>query len=115
MANEVDEYIRNQKSPQKEICIELRRIIFETFPEIEESMRWGVPMYGMDTYYIGALKDSVNLGFKIEGLTKDELKLFNGSGKTMRHIKIKTLEEIDRAKVVELLKLVASKKYWRKG
>lgn len=107
MSKEIQEYIDKQKSPQKEICTELRKIVLKTFPEIEEEMRWGVPVYGKDKYYIGALRDHVNMGFKIEGLSNSEKKLFEGSGKTMRHIKLHSVEDIDENEIVRLMKLVA--------
>ena len=43
MNKEVDDYIEKQKSPQKEICQELRKIILKTFPDIKEEMKLGVP------------------------------------------------------------------------
>ena len=58
----VDEYIEKQKSPQKEICQKLRQIILNSYPDILEEMKYGVPYYG-DKYYIVALKTHVNLGF----------------------------------------------------
>ncbi len=109
MNKTVDEYIEKQKSPQKEICQELRRIVFQTFPQIKEEMKWGVPTYAKGKYYIVALKDHVNLGFSLRGLSKEEQKLFQGSGKTMRHIEIRSLKEINENKVAELLELV-----WKK-
>lgn len=57
-------------------------------------------------FYIGALKDHVNLGFAISGLTKEEADLFEGQGKTMRHIKIRTIQDIDKEKLAKLLKMV---------
>ena len=101
----VTEYIEKQKDPQKEICNKLREIIFNTFPDIEEKMKYGVPYYD-DKYYIVALKNNVNLGFSIKNLNTEEIKLFEGTGKTTRHVKIKSLKEIDREKVLELLKLI---------
>lgn len=86
--NKVDEYVNKQKSPQKEICQKLKRIIFDTFPGIEEEMKWGVPAYGNEKYYIVALEDHVNLGFSSKGLTKEDMALFDGGGKTTRHIEI---------------------------
>ena len=59
----VDEYIRKQTYPQKEICLQLRGIIFGVFPGIEEKMKWGVPTYAKGRFYFVALKDHVNLGF----------------------------------------------------
>jgi hypothetical protein len=42
-------------------------------------MKWGVPTYYGGTYYIVALKDHVNLGFSVAGLSTVELKLLSGS------------------------------------
>jgi hypothetical protein len=106
MNNDVKRYIEAQGSPQKEICKKLREIIVRTFPEITEEMKWGVSSYGKGEYYFVALKDHVNLGFSLKGLSKEEIAFFEGAGKTMRHIKIYSLDEIDEKKVVHLLKLV---------
>jgi hypothetical protein len=105
MDNKVKEYIEKQKSPQKEICQKLREIISSTFPNIKEEMKYGVPYYG-DKYYIVALKTHVNLGFLIKDLTKEEIAVFEGSGKTTRHIKINSIEGIDEKKIIKLLKMV---------
>ena len=102
-------YIEKQQSPQREILQKLRTIIFDTFPGTDEEMKWGVPNFHNGRFYIVALKDSVNLGFAINGLSEQELAQFEGSGKTMRHVKIRTLQDIDEPKIVHLLKLVAQK------
>jgi hypothetical protein len=105
MNKEVDVYIDKQKSPQKEICRRLRGIILATFPGIREEMKLGVPWYE-GKYYVVALKDHVNLGFSLKGLSKEEMKLFEGGGKTMKHIKVRSLSEIDEKKIIQLLKVV---------
>jgi len=105
MNRKVEDYIEKQKSPQKDICIRLRKIILNTFPDIKEEMKMGVPWYE-GKYYIVALKDHVNIGFSLKGLSKKEQELFEGSGKTMRHIKIYSLKEIDDEKIIKLLKIV---------
>jgi len=102
----VDSYIDKQQSPQKEICNKLRMIIIKTFPGIKEEMKWGVPTYAEGKFYIVALKTHVHLGFSIKGLTKDTIELFQGSGKTMRVIKIQSEEEIDEKQLILLLKLI---------
>ena len=101
----VKEYIEKQKSPQKEICQELREIILSTFPNIIEIMKYGVPYYG-NRYYIVALKTHVNLGFSIKGLKKEEIVLLEGSGKTTKHIKINNIEDIDKIKIKKLVKMI---------
>ena len=115
MDEKVDHYIKKQKSPQKEICQKIREIILKTIPQINEEMKVGVPCYGhtkedlCGKYYIAALKDHVNLGFSLKGLSKKEQELLEGSGKTMKHIKIYSLEEIDEKKIITLLRLVKEK------
>ena len=108
MSIKVNEYIEKQQSPQKEICEKLRSIILKTYTSINERMKYGVPYYD-EKFYIVALKNHVNLGFTIKNLTSDEIALFEGDGKTTRHIKVKTLDEIDEKSIVQLLNLVYSK------
>ena len=101
----VQEYIEKQKSPQKEICLKLREIILRTFPDTKEEMKWGVPTFSNGRFYLGALKNQVNLGFSTKGLSKAQTALFEGTGKTMRHINIRTLADIGEKKIVKLLKI----------
>ncbi|MCW4029013.1 MAG: DUF1801 domain-containing protein [Candidatus Bathyarchaeota archaeon] len=109
MNQNVNEYIEKQTSPQKEILQRVRQIFLETLPNPEEKMNWGVVTFGAKKFYIAAMKSRVHVGFAITGLSADELHLFEGSGQTMRHIKIPTIESIDEKKLVELIKLVDRK------
>ena len=108
MDENVDDYIKKQKSPQKEICQVIRNIILKTYPDIKEEMKYGVPYYG-NKYYIVALKTHVNLGFSIKDLTTEEIGLLEGTGKTTRHIKIKSQENINEEKIKKLLRMVKDK------
>jgi len=103
----VDEYINSQEATQKEICLKVREIFFDTFPKIKEEMKWGVPAYGGGIYYMVALKDHINVGFSLKGLSKEETALLEGSGKTMKHIKVDSLEGIDKSKIVRFLEMVS--------
>ena len=108
MDERIETYINKQKSPQKEIIKKLRKIILDTL-KCNEDIHWGVLTYDHAKYYLAGLKDSVNLGFSIKGLQASDLKLFKGTGKTMRHIKIRSVDEINKANIVKLLKLVDKK------
>jgi len=105
----VNEYIEKQKSPQKEIIQKVRNIFQKTLPTSEEKMRWGVITYSEGKFYIAAMKNRVHVGFAINGLSNDEISLFEGSGKTMRHIKISALENIDEKTLVNLIEMVDKK------
>jgi hypothetical protein len=99
---QVEQYIEKQSSPQKEIVERLRKIILRTFPDVKEEMKMGVPWYEGKLYVV-ALKDHVNLGFCLKGLSQKEKGLLEGSGKKMRHVKIHSLNDIDDKKIGKLL------------
>jgi uncharacterized protein YdhG (YjbR/CyaY superfamily) len=106
MDKQADDYIEKQKSPQKEILQKVRKIFKETLPNCEEKMAWGVITFASGKFYIAAMKTRVHVGFSITGLSEDEISMFEGSGKTMRHIKIPTLENIDEKRLVEMIEMV---------
>lgn len=108
MDEKVRNYLDQLPSPQREICNMVRDIIMKTFPNIEETFKNGVPWYE-DKYYIVGLKDHVNIGFSVLGLTPDEMNLFEGKGRFMRHIKIHSLNDVDEGEIASLLKVVKQK------
>ena len=109
MNKKVEDYIKKQKSPQKEIIQKVREIFQKTLPSCKEKSAWGVIALKEGKFYIAAMKNRVHVGFAINGLNKEEICLFEGSGKTMRHIKIHSLDDIDEEKLVKLIELVDKK------
>jgi hypothetical protein len=101
----VSDYVERQPMPQREICSALRTLILRTYPDIEERMRLGVPYYG-DEFYILSLKDHVNLGMSIEGLDERVIASLKGSGKTMRCVELRHIEDVDEAKLIRLMEQV---------
>ena len=109
MDKQVSEYIEKQQSPQKEILQQIRRIFRETLPNCEEKKAWGAVTFAGGKFYMAAMKSRVHVGFAITGLDEDEIGLFEGNGKTMRHIKISALESIDKEGLAKLIKMVDKK------
>jgi hypothetical protein len=109
MGNQVDDYITKQKSPQKEILQIVRKIFHKTLLSCEEKMTWGVITFGGGKFYLAAMKNRVHVGFAISGLNKEEIGLFEGTGKTMRHVKINSVEDVDERHLIKLIKLVDKK------
>ena len=107
--SQIDDYIEKQKSPQKEILQKVRKIFQKTLPNCEEKMAWGAVTFAGGKFYIAAMKNRVHIGFAITGLNKEEKSMFEGNGKTMRHIKIPALENIDEKTLVNLIKIVDKK------
>jgi hypothetical protein len=109
MSNQVNAYIDKQESSQKEILLEVRKIFRDTLPNCYEEMRWGVVTFASGKFYVAAMKNRVHVGFAITGLSENEIGPFEGKGKTMRHIKILTLESIDKNRLVKLIEMVDKK------
>ena len=55
------------------------------------------------------MKNCVHVGFAVIGLSEDEIRMFEGNGKTMRHIKIPSLESIDEKRLIKMIELVNNK------
>jgi hypothetical protein len=109
MNEKIKEYIDKQDSPQKEIILKVRDIFLKTLPMCKEKFAWGVVVYAGGKFYIAAMKNRVHVGFSITGLNREEIDMFEGSGRTMRHIKIHLLEDIKEERLVKLINMVNKK------
>jgi hypothetical protein len=109
MDKKIEEYIDKQPSPQKEIILKVRDIFTKTLPNCNEGFAWGVMVYAGGKFYIAAMKNRVHVGFAITGLNKEEIDMFEGSGKTMRHIKIHSLKDIKEERLIKMINMVNKK------
>jgi hypothetical protein len=109
MDKRIEEYIDKQPSPQKEIILKVRDIFTKTLRKNNEKLAWGVMVYGDGKFYIAAMKNRVHIGFAITGLNKEEIDMFEGGGKTMRHIKIHSLEDIKEERLLKMINMVNKK------
>lgn len=103
MDTAVDNYIKKQPFPQREILISLRKLILKTVPKIHEEVKMGVPWYEGKFYLVG-LKDHVNMGFTYNSLLDKYRKELEGKGRYMRHIKFFSEKDIEEVKLTKLIK-----------
>lgn len=99
MNEQVTEYIKNASKEQKEIMEIIRSLIHENGRNVTEEFKWSRPIFKStkDFAYLQANKNHVNLGFYQDFEKLDDPKgLLEGTGKTMRHIKIKSAADIDK-------------------
>ena len=98
MNKEVTEYIHNAPNEQKEIMEIVRNLIHQTVSNVTEEFKWSRPIFKTvkDFAYLQSNKNHVNLGF-YSGFEKlnDPNNLLEGTGKTMRHIKLKKTADIN--------------------
>jgi hypothetical protein len=105
----VKQYIAKQKPKEKQLIIEARKLIFDTIPDCDEFIKWGVLCYSKGKIYLAAMKDRIHVGFSIIGLSNEEVKIFEGSGKTARHIKIYSVNELEEKNIAKYVEIVNKK------
>lgn len=61
--DQVDKYISNQPSPQKEILQQIRHLIRQSGPQAQESMSYGVPAFklGGKSFMYAAFKNHIGI------------------------------------------------------
>jgi hypothetical protein len=109
----VDGFFARQPPALRPILDELRKLVGEAAPEAESSLKWGMPFYSIRGNVLCALagfKGHVNLILPgPPGTYADPEEHLQGSGKTGKHLKVRTLEELPRASVRAWLRTAASR------
>jgi hypothetical protein len=101
-------WLENLSTEKKPIIERLRRLIASVAPEAHEiiyhdALWYGPPDSSYPILYITVFKAHVNLGFFFGGFLSDAEGLLVGSGKRMRHIKIRSLQECENMAITSLL------------
>ena len=103
--SKADAYFRNLPAKTRPVAEALRKAVLDTAAGVREDLEWGRPWYYATTGVcsIAAAKDHVSLGFARGAELADPEQRLKGTGKGMRHVKIRNTGEIDAA-VKELLR-----------
>ena len=108
-----DDLVRLSNEPLKPVVERLRQVILEIHPEACEVVRLGdrAATYGcgprkmLDGYvYILPYRSWVNLGFYRGTSLTDPGKLLEGTGTRMRHVKMRSVEDVRRPGVRDLIR-----------
>jgi hypothetical protein len=107
-----EETLVDSSKPTQELAHALRRRIIELYPEVVE-VPWpkqkitgyGVGPKKMSEHfcYLGAFKHHVNLGFYYGVALPDPKGILEGSGKNLRHIKVRSRDMIGSPAVKQLI------------
>jgi hypothetical protein len=92
-----DTLIESLDEPIALLAQELRRVIRRALPDAAEGIKWGMPVYEQNGLVcaIRPARDYVALQFYTAGTSlRDPHGLLEGSGKKMRHVKIRTIADI---------------------
>ncbi|WP_196888633.1 DUF1801 domain-containing protein [Aureivirga sp. CE67] len=107
---EVQEYLDKAPNNFKEILLSLRELISKEVENAEENYKWSRPVYTKekDVCYLTYTKKHVTFGFFEFEKIKTNISLIEGTGKSMRHIKLKNLSDIEDFQIKKILKELIS-------
>ena len=93
----VDSWMFELEPGLRTIARTLRKLILMTVPNLSESIKWGNPCYerGGRVCYLAATDKYVSLGFFKGTRLSDPAGRIEGTGKKMRHVKVRSLEDIE--------------------
>lgn len=113
--NDFESLLKTNAPEAQELARKLRKLIQNILPGAGEKIQpgWGVADYypggqkGRGYLSIGPQKKYVNLYFMNGVDLPDPAGLLEGAGKRMRHVKIKTEEDLSNPVLVELIRAAA--------
>ncbi|MBM3898404.1 MAG: DUF1801 domain-containing protein [Thaumarchaeota archaeon] len=99
MDSEVKEWLDDLSPEKKSFAMKVREIVFNADPSIKETIKWGSLTFisnGNIAWIINyPQKEYINFGFFRATELSDPKKMFEGSGKGLRHVKIRSDKDID--------------------
>ena len=99
-------YVKDENPSLRTVAAGLKKVVKELVPGTKETVNaWGVPTFVAQNpfafYMVG--KKHVTFGFPFATSLPDPEGLLEGSGKNMRHVKLRTLEDLDKKGLQELI------------
>ena len=93
-----DDWLVDVDARLRPLAVELRRMFLEAAPDLRESIKWGKPCFEkkVRTFYIASQSDKyVTLGLWQWALLPNPDGLIEGTGKRMRHVKVRSVEDLE--------------------
>jgi len=105
MNKEVTTYIENAEESQQKILADLRKLILSVDPNTNEQYKWSRPVYSIekDFCYLKTTKKHVTLGFFEFDKISTNKHLIEGTGKSMRHVRLSNVNEIKEFQIKKML------------
>ncbi len=106
----IDEYVERKDTTLAGLAQELRRLMKTTVPGTKESVNpWKIPTFESNgpMCFFSVGKNHVTFGFLRATSLPDPAKLLEGTGKNLRHVKLKTIEDVQNPALKKLIQAAA--------
>jgi hypothetical protein len=105
----IQQFLAKLPDNKREVAMQVRDLILSASPKVTEAIKWRQLTFisgkaNLAFIYTYAGVDYMNLGFMKATSLSDPKKLFEGTGKGMRHIKIKTPKDIPASQIKKWVK-----------
>ena len=97
---------KDQSPKNKRLIGALSRVIDQVAPHLVKTVKWGQGCWadgGDPKVYIHTEDDHVQLGFYRGARMDDPLRLLEGKGQYVRHVKVRTTRDIDQDAFSDLI------------
>ena len=111
------EDIRLLGEVQFDLVQSVRSLVDSQFPDVEEVVKYGGILFSSGVQFCGvfAYKEHVSVEFGAGAKIKDSIGLLEGTGKGRRHIKLRTVADIEAKQLPAYLKLAHAAALATKG
>lgn len=100
------EWKKDQSPRNQKLIGAMQRLIKKQAPDFETIVKWGQGCWAKDgspRIFIHTEVDHIQFGFYSGSSMKDPLKLLEGKGQYVRHVKIRTAKDIRPAEFAKLI------------
>lgn len=107
---QVDRYLSDKPLVLQDVARRLRELVARTVPGARETVNpWGYPTFEFhgDLCYFMIGKSHVTFGFPRGTSLDDPHRLLEGTGKNMRHVKLRKAEDLDHEGLLQLIQVAA--------
>ncbi len=99
-------YVRNDNPRLRKVARALRSFVKKTVPDTRETVNaWGIPTFeAPDPFcFYMAGRNHVTFGFHFGTSLNDPESLLEGTGKNIRHVKLRTVADLEQKSLRELV------------
>jgi hypothetical protein len=106
----IDEYVARKGRELGGVAQALRRLMKNTVPDTKETVNpWKMPTFESNgpMCYFSLAKNHITFGFLRGTSLPDPAKLLDGTGKSLRHVKLRSMDDLGKPALKKLIQAAA--------
>lgn len=111
MSDEFSAWLGSVDESEHALAASVIAFVRETLNDVDETVKWNNPCFVVavsNCLYVAAQDGYVNLGFFEGAALDDPAGLLEGTGETMRHVKVRSFDALETPALTELVRSAAT-------